>query len=614
MRYGFVKPYIDIHTLGLTSISELVKQCGYYVHICDAIISHALDHPEKEVNEIIIINWLRKYRITHLGFSYRLDPKTGQELFGRLYKVLKKYNILDSHLKYLAVAGLPELCKQIKNEYGGRIFTFSGEESPIESLLKLGIPHSNIPIVLTESYEYKNELELFGKELLESEAHLKTKVRDLHYSDFGTTNDNLLLRIKNKKKICNYPVFRAHAGPFLPDRIESIRLFRDWLKILTISGELDVLSIGSSQMSQSNFGEKWDNRINGGGIPFNSEEELHDIFLNSRPMLLRAYSGTQNVPYYAGMLDKTINNAWHALSLWWFNLLDGRGPLNLRECLIQHMLTMDYLAASNKIFEPNVGHHFSFRGSDDITYIISTLLATKLAKRKGIKTIVLQNMLNTPRNTSFKQDIIKSRALLRLVKSLENDSFRIIYQPRAGLDYFSADLDKACIQLVSVTALMKDIVFMHSNLLEVLHVVSYSEGVGLANPDIINQSIRICKAVFDQYDNYKRKVDMSIFYNNKEINEKTSDMVADVQKLMDHLESTYHNLYSPQGFYQIFIDGVLPVPFLWEGRNDFPLAVDQRISLIDGSMKLLKPNGDSMHMDERIQMLRILKKNNLHNE
>jgi len=60
----------------------------------------------------------------------------------------------------------------------------------------------------------------------------------------------------------------------------------------------------------------------------------------------------------------------------------------------------------------------------------------------GIRTFVLQNMLDTPRQTWGLQDLAKSRALLSLVKSLEDEKFQVLLQPRAGLDYFSPDQDR----------------------------------------------------------------------------------------------------------------------------------------------------------------------------
>lgn len=50
-------------------------------------------------------------------------------------------------------------------------------------------------------------------------------------------------------------------------------------------------------------------------------------------------------------------------------------------------------------------------------------------------------MLNTPRSTLEIQDLAKSRTLLKLTKELEGDDFRVIFQSRAGLDYFKPDID-----------------------------------------------------------------------------------------------------------------------------------------------------------------------------
>src|SRR5699024_8870354 len=148
-----------------------------------------------------------------------------------------------------------------------------------------------------------------------------------------------------------------------------------------------------------------------------------------------------------------------------------------------------YIAKTNKPFEANVSHHFAFRGADDVTYIVSAYLAAKLAKGLGIKTYILQNMLNTPRSTWGIQDLAKSRALISLLKELEDDNFRVLLQPRAGLDYFKPDLEEAKIQLAAVTALMDDIDPHNESSPSIIHVVSYSEASHLATPDIINESI-----------------------------------------------------------------------------------------------------------------------------
>lgn len=81
-------------------------------------------------------------------------------------------------------------------------------------------------------------------------------------------------------------------------------------------------------------------------------------------------------------------------------------------------------------------YHFYFRGADDISYVVSAYIAAKIVKLNGVRTIILQNMLNTPKYTWVVQDMAKSRVMLKLVKSSEDNNFRMFFQPRAGLDFF----------------------------------------------------------------------------------------------------------------------------------------------------------------------------------
>ena len=190
---------------------------------------------------------------------------------------------------------------------------------------------------------------------------------------------------------------RAHVGPYHSDqkREESVREFIDWAKDLAKAGYLDILSIGTSQLTQSNFGEDWRDQPNGGGVPVNSADEYRQIWEAARPMLVRTYAGTRNIPELARLHEESLHICWHALSLWWFNQLDGRGPYTLMENLEQQFEALRIIGSSDTPFEPNVPHHFSFRGGDDVTYLASAYLAAKLAKKMGIRNMILQNMLNT---------------------------------------------------------------------------------------------------------------------------------------------------------------------------------------------------------------------------
>lgn len=390
------------------------------------------------------------------------------------------------------------------------------------------------------------------------------------YPEFGTLKDRLEYRLDNNFVGGFQPLIRAHSGPFSGEltRQQCLNEYYEWCKDLASAGYLDVLSIGSSQLSQSNFGENWDGKPNGGGVPVNREQEYRNIWEAANPMLVRTYSGTKNVAAMADVYERTINIAWHALSLWWFDELDGRGPNTLYDNLKEHIETMRLVAAMGKPVETNVPHHFAFRGCDDVTYIVTGILAARMAKKCGVKNFVLQNMLNTPRSTWGVQDLAKSRAMLHIAKELEDDNFRIILQSRAGLDYFKPDLEAAKIQLASVTAMMDDIDPDNDHSPDIIHVVSYCEALYLATPDIINDSIKITRTALKEYRRLK-KLGLTPDVKTDDIAERTEILETSARKILAAMEETIPDLYSPEGLYIAFVAGWLPVPELWSDSDEF---------------------------------------------
>lgn len=379
--------------------------------------------------------------------------------------------------------------------------------------------------------------------------------------------------------------------------MDSVKEFISWAEDLAEARYLDILSIGTSQLTQSNFGEDWGDMPNGGGVPINSPEEYRMIWEASRPLLLRTYAGTKNIPELAKIYEETINICWHALSLWWFNKLDGRGRYDLYTNLKQHIETLKYIAKTDKPFEPNLPHHFAFRGADDVTYVVSAYLAAKLAKKMGIRTLILQNMLNTPRYTWGIQDLAKSRAMLTLVKELEDSNFKVILQPRAGLDYFKPDLEEAKIQLAAVTALMDDIDPYDETSPPIIHVVSYSEASYLATPDVINESIKITQYSLQKYRELKRKGKIEDMGKNTDVQERMLELMDSAKTIISGIEGNIENPYSPEGFYKIFAAGFLPVPYLWGEVDEFKYAKTWKTKPVKGSVKIVDENNRIIKSD-----------------
>ncbi|NLC39440.1 MAG: cobalamin-binding protein [Clostridiaceae bacterium] len=608
--YAFIKPANDAHTLGIQSATSLLEGCGYDVIHAGEQLELALSHISEERARAEIIDWINRNKINRIGITYRLDKADAQRIFGYFVEELKRKQMLASQggpVDALFFGGLPDSCRAVTKEFGDLVSCFQGGESARDTLLAMGVPGDKIPANMLEVSQYDNDREAFSRELID-----KGEYRDLeshsadNYPGFGSRQDTVLKRLQAGRSgpYGRRPLIRAHVGPYSSDqkRSEAISECADWAKQLAVSGLLDILSLGTSQLSQSNFGENWHGKINGGGVPINSPDEYIRIYEAGRPLLLRTYAGTKNISGLASMYEETINICWHAMSLWWFNRLDGRGPYDLYTSLREQILAIRYVAGTGKPFEANVSHHFSFRGADDITYIVSAYLAAKLVKKLGIKVFILQNMLNTPASSWGVQDLAKSRAMLTLLRSLEDESFRVLLQPRAGLEYFVADPYQAKVQLAAVSCLMDDIRAHDNSSPELVHVVSYSEASHLATPDIIDESIRITLHTLNEYRRAKQAGLVDDMSKNEEVAERERKLYRDSGRLIDFLEKTYPDLYSAEGFYKIFAAGFLPTPYLWKETEEFVHAVNWRSKSLHGSQVLISDTDNELSMDERLEL------------
>jgi hypothetical protein len=607
-KYGFIKPAIDAHTMGIISAAELLRDCGYEVVMADDLVAKAMNAYKHEIGRKTVVEWIGSNKIERLGISYRLDQDDAINMIGYLIEEMKKaklFKFQGGQVEKFFFGGLPKTCEAIDKEFNGLIETFIGGESTRETLTKMGVPADRIPSDIYDGSRYDDLLLEFGKKIIDSKEYLNYKPTDKsYYPEFGTMKDSVTRRIDSNIKENFKPLIRAHVGPYssIATRNESVNEFLQWAKTLAITKYLDILSIGSSQLTQSNFGEDWEGKTNGGGVPVNLPEEYRLIWEASRPLLVRTYSGTKNIPSLAEMHEETLNICWHALSLWWFNKLDERGPYDVYTNLIQHIDTIKYIATTGKPFEANVSHHFSFRGADDVTYIVSAYLAAKLAKKLGIKTFILQNMLNTPRFTWGIQDLAKSRTMIKLVRSLEDSNFRVLLQPRAGLDYFKPDLYEARIQLAAVTALMDDIDPYNEMSPPIIHVVSYSEASHLATPDIINESIQITQYSLQKYREMRKQGKIEDMAKNIDVNDRTTELYQSAIKVISAIEESIDNPYSPEGFYKIFAAGFLPVPYLWGEVEEFKHAKNWRTKPVKGSVKVVDEKNNVMKIEQIIEI------------
>lgn len=601
--FGFIKTKVDVHTMGMYTMANLLRDCGYKVIIATDDISEAIEKLNKINNFSLFKHWLEINNINRISFSYRMDPQNGCDYFMTIYEMLRSDNMLSEQggtIKELAFAGLPDACELVRNKIREGILLFPGNESPVVSLRMYGVPDDILPKSLVADNPYDNMRWDFAKKLIESERWKLEKSQDHYgYKECGKSNDSYVLRLNYARTKHSLPIIRTHSGPYNENRMEALKEFNSWCRDLADSRLLDVLSIGSSQLTQSNFGEDWEGKPNGGGVPVNSEVEYQIIKENSCPMLVRTYSGTKNVPVLARIHERALNISWHALSFWWFDELDGRGNNTLLENLREHFEAVRYIVSTGKPVEPNVPHHFAFRGADDITYIVSGFLASKAIKKMGASHMILQNMLNTPKYTLGVQDLAKGRAMINLVRELEDENFKVSLQTRGGLDYFAPDLEEAKIQLAAVTCMMDDLEPDNENSPEIIHVVNYSEAVRLATPPIIKDSIKITLNALHSY-RFARKIGIIPNMNfDSEVKHRYEELIHDARVAIRLLEENIPNLYTPEGFEMVFKEGFLAVPYLMDQHNKWTKATMWKTAIKNGGICVVDDDGKIISTEDR---------------
>ncbi len=606
-RFGFLKPSVDAHVLGITMLADMLTDAGWEVSFAPAEVSRACDQPEGERQAQAIEGWLRGERVTRLGFSYRLSPADGVELFARLVRQMERRSLFSDQggpIRDLYFAGLPAACRMARERVARVRAVFDGEETPEETLHRLGVRAAALPHESARAVAYDSDRLAFGERIVRRGEYRGLPALERTYPGYGAAAETVTGRIAEAGRRGQLPLYRAHMGQYLPDRAEAVSLFMRWARELAARGQIDILSIGSSQLSQEAFGEDWGNRPNGGGVPLNSRDELAEAWRSARPMLVRCYAGTKNLAAMARINDETIHNAWHALSLWWFCRIDNRGPYSLRENLDQMFAALRYIASAGRPFEPNVPHHFAFRGADEASYVVSGYLAARAARELGVRRVIVQNMLNTPKHVWGVQDLARSRVLLRLARGLEDHRFSAALQTRAGLDYLSADPFRAKAQLAAVTALMNDIEPRDPASPQILHVVSWSEATQLADPSVISESVQICRQALVEH---RRGAGPSAEDDpavRGEVERRTEELEAEARAVIRAIETDVPDPFSPAGFYKVFAAGYLPVPHLWECREELPGAVGWRTRLIRGAVRLVDDNGVALTTEQRIQRAR----------
>lgn len=266
-----------------------------------------------------------------------------------------------------------------------------------------------------------------------------------------------------------YPILRHHFG--LPTMDETVA----GIKQIAAARVLDLISIGPDQDGQENFyhPERQDPRRRGaGGVPVRTAEDYAALFSASRSgnhPLMRTYSGTDDFLRLAEMYRATINNAWCAIPIFWFNQMDGRGPWDLESSIRKHQEVMVWYGERGIPVELNEPHHWVLRDAPDVVFVATAYLSAHNARAFGVRDYIAQMMFNCPPGVADAMDLAKMLAALEMVQPLTGSAFRLWRQTRTGLLSYPVD------RVAAMAHLAASVYVQMALRPHIVHVVSHSE-------------------------------------------------------------------------------------------------------------------------------------------
>lgn len=408
-------------------------------------------------------------------------------------------------------------------------------------------------------------------------------------ASYGT---NLIERINASYP---YPVLRHHYGrPTMEETLEGV-------KKISESKVLDVISIGPDQNAQQFFfrPEEMKEEFTGaGGVPIRTKEDLQRLKEESNYgnyPLMRCYSGTADVFETAEMLIDTIDNAWAAIPLCWYNELDGRGTRPLEVSMKEAQDLIRWHAQKNIPVEINEPHHWGLRDSHDVIAVVMAYISAYNAKKLGVKNYISQYMFNNPNGLAFSMDLAKILAMIEMVESLEDENFKTYRETRAGLALLNADEDVAKGQLAAST-FMQMVVKPH-----IIHVVGFCEADHAATADEVIQSCRIVKGVIRHCLNDQFSIEKDLGIMNRK-----QELIREAKVLLDFICNEYKDFEDPLSNVEVLSDCIRKgyIDAVHILKND-KYRGDLKTSIIDGKCLAVDPRtGEILSEIERLNRLK----------
>ncbi|MHA2314073.1 MAG: methionine synthase, partial [Candidatus Hermodarchaeia archaeon] len=334
-----------------------------------------------------------------------------------------------------------------------------------------------------------------------------------------------------------------------------------------------------------------------GGVPIRTKNDLRAMYVASQRgnyPLLRCYSGTQDLLKWAKLLHKTINTAWGATPINWYSALDGRSTRSLTDAIRENMDNIAWYGKQGIPVEVNEPHHWSLRQAHDTIAVASAFWSAFIAKSMGVQYYIAQLMMNTPLGTSPAMDLAKMWAKLALVESLQDNSFHVHRQVRAGLFSFPVDLDAAKGQLAAsaYTSMMLEPA--------IVHVVGFSEADHAATADDVITSCKIVRQVIKECRSGtpNPRMDSQIFARKEQLVSEASLLLRVLAELPE--DNALHPLLNPSTYELALKQGILDAPGL---KGNSIARGRLQTQMIDGACYAVNENGDILSESNRLEAI-----------
>jgi methylmalonyl-CoA mutase cobalamin-binding subunit len=527
-----------VHVAGVSNFLRLAESAGWRtVFLGPAVpIDTFLEVARKEKADLV-------------GVSYRLTPETGERLLAEFAEAAA-----DLHAQGVrfAFGGTPPVSHKAEALEGFFDQIFDGSQSREDILVYL-------------------------------------RGEGLHSSGKLTYPQSTIERIRWKQP---YPLLRHHFG------LPTLQASLDGIREIAEAKALDVISLGIDQDAQANFfhPERQNPRTTGaGGVPVRSAEDYRQLYQASRTgnyPLMRTYSGTDDFIRLAEMYVETINISWCAIPLFWFNLMDGRGPLTLEESIREHQNVMSWYGQRGIPVELNEPHHWGMRDASDVVFVTSAYLSAYNAKAFGVKDYIAQLMFNSPPNLSDAMDLAKMLAILEMIAALEDENFHIWRQTRTGLLSYPLE-DNAARAHLATSIYLQMALQPH-----IIHIVGHTEADHAATAaDVIEASLAarrsIENALAGQPD---MTVDPKIQARKNYLIEQAQVTLQAIKNVM--VEGVFDPLTDPTTLTKAVNLGILDAPQL--KNNAFaPGKVNTRV--LHGASEAVNAKGDPISEQERLE-------------